>query len=67
MNFAKIFFILFACIMALTTVSGAPSPKWKLFKRIEKLGQRVRDGLIKAGPAIKVIGDAQSIIKGAKG
>ncbi|XP_047539555.1 uncharacterized protein LOC125072963 [Vanessa atalanta] len=64
MNFAKIFFFIFACIV-LTTVSGAPSPKWKLFKRIEKIGRNVRNGLIKAGPAIQVVGQATAIAKGS--
>ncbi|XP_050357793.1 cecropin-A-like [Nymphalis io] len=63
MNFTKIFFFIFACIV-LTTVSGAPSPKWKLFKRIEKIGRNVRNGLIKAGPAIQVVGQATAIAKG---
>ncbi|XP_050357360.1 uncharacterized protein LOC126778055 [Nymphalis io] len=64
MNFAKIFFFIFACIV-FTTVSGAPSPKWKLFKRFEKIGRNVRNGLIKAGPAIQVVGQATAIAKGA--
>nr|prf lepidopteran C [Bombyx mori]prf//1703262A cecropin A1 [Bombyx mori] len=35
--------------------------RWKLFKKIEKVGRNVRDGLIKAGPAIAVIGQAKSL------
>ncbi|XP_046973085.1 cecropin-B-like [Vanessa cardui] len=64
MNFAKIFFFVFACFLALSTVSAAPSPKWKIFKKIEKIGRNVRDGLIKAGPAIQVVGQATAIAKG---
>ncbi|KAM3957991.1 cecropin [Aphomia sociella] len=64
MNFAKLFFSVFACVMALTSVSGAPSPKWKFFKKIERVGQNIRDGIIKAGPAVQVVGQAATIYKG---
>ncbi|VVC93262.1 unnamed protein product [Leptidea sinapis] len=47
MNFSKIFFFVFACFLALTSAS----PKWKIFKKIEHMGQNIRDGIIKAGPA----------------
>nr|WJG69173.1 cecropin A3 [Dioryctria sylvestrella] len=63
MNFAKIFFFVFACVLALTTVSGAPSPKWKVFKKLEKVGQNIRNGIIKAGPAVQVVGQAATIYK----
>ncbi|CAG9794881.1 unnamed protein product [Diatraea saccharalis] len=61
MNFAKIFFFLFAVFLATTTVSAAP--KWKILKRIEKMGRNVRDGIIKAGPAVEVVGQAATIYK----
>ncbi|XP_052756781.1 cecropin-A-like [Galleria mellonella] len=64
MDFSKIFFFVFACIVALSTVSGAPSPKWKFFKKIERVGQNIRDGIIKAGPAVQVVGQAATIYKG---
>ncbi|XP_059050647.1 cecropin [Achroia grisella] len=64
MNFSKIFLFVFACVMALTAVSGAPSPKWKIFKKIERVGQNIRDGIIKAGPAVQVVGQAATIYKG---
>ncbi|XP_053619744.1 cecropin-like [Plodia interpunctella] len=59
MNFAKILFFVFACVLALTAVSGAP--RWKGFKKIERIGQHVRDGIIKAGPAVGVVGAASAI------
>nr|WJG69172.1 cecropin A2 [Dioryctria sylvestrella] len=61
MNFGKLFFVLLACVIALSTVAGAPSPKWKVFKKIERVGQHVRDGIIKAGPAVAVVGSAAGI------
>ncbi|XP_052745056.1 cecropin [Bicyclus anynana] len=64
MDFSKIFFFVFACLLALTSVNAAPSPKWKIFKRIERVGQNIRDGLIKAGPAVQVVGQAATIYKG---
>ncbi|OWR41668.1 cecropin A [Danaus plexippus plexippus] len=64
MDFSKIFFFVFACFLALSNVSAAPSPKWKIFKKIEKVGRNVRDGIIKAGPAVQVVGQATSIAKG---
>nr|prf cecropin A precursor [Hyalophora cecropia] len=64
MNFSRIFFFtVFACLTALAMVNAAPEPKWKLFKKIEKVGQNIRDGIIKAGPAVAVVGQAQ-IAKG---
>nr|P83414.1 RecName: Full=Cecropin-B [Heliothis virescens] len=32
--------------------------KWKVFKKIEKVGRNIRDGIVKAGPAIAVLGQA---------
>ncbi|XP_032523475.2 cecropin-A [Danaus plexippus] len=63
MDFSKIFFFVFACFLALSTVSAAPSPKWKIFKKIEKVGRNIRDGIIKAGPAVQVLGQAKAIGK----
>ncbi|KOB71507.1 Cecropin 3 [Operophtera brumata] len=61
MNFSRIFFFVFA--VALTTVMAAPEPRWKIFKKLEKVGRNVRNGLIKAGPAIQVVGQAKAIGK----
>ncbi|XP_038219611.1 cecropin-like [Zerene cesonia] len=62
MDFSRIFFFVFACILAMSMVDA--SPKWKLFKKIEHMGQNIRDGIIKAGPAVEVVGQASSIYKG---
>ncbi|XP_068625495.1 cecropin [Battus philenor] len=62
MNFAKILFFVMACLAALSVTSA--SPRWKIFKKIEKVGRNVRDGIIKAGPAVAVVGQATSVIKG---
>nr|QTY40780.1 venom polypeptide precursor [Doratifera vulnerans] len=62
MNFSKIIFYVFAVVLAFSTVSAAP--KWKIFKKIERVGQHVRDGIIKAGPAVQVVGQAAAIAKG---
>ncbi|XP_037296025.1 cecropin [Manduca sexta] len=64
MNFSRIFFFVFALVLSLSAVSAAPEPKWKVFKKIEKVGQNIRDGIIKAGPAVAVVGQATSIYKG---
>nr|ADR51147.1 cecropin 2 [Helicoverpa armigera] len=61
MNFAKLFFFVFACFVVLSTVSGAPEPRWKFFKKVERVGQHIRDGIIKAGPAVAVVGQAAAI------
>nr|AAR99379.1 cecropin A [Chrysodeixis includens] len=59
MNFKKILFFVFACLVF--TVTAAPEPRWKFFKKIEKVGQNIRDGIIKAGPAVAVVGQAAAI------
>ncbi|CAH0401557.1 unnamed protein product [Chilo suppressalis] len=61
MNFAKMFLFVFAVFLATSSVSAAP--KWKIFKKIERVGQHIRDGIIKAGPAVEVVGQAASIYK----
>ncbi|KAG6465021.1 hypothetical protein O3G_MSEX014882 [Manduca sexta] len=63
MNFSRIFFFVFALVLSLSAVSAAPEPKWKVFKKIEKMGRNIRDGIIKAGPAIEVLGAAKAIGK----
>nr|P14666.1 RecName: Full=Cecropin; AltName: Full=Antibacterial peptide CM-IV [Bombyx mori] len=35
--------------------------RWKIFKKIEKVGQNIRDGIVKAGPAVAVVGQAATI------
>ncbi|XP_045540036.1 cecropin [Papilio machaon] len=64
MNFARILFFVVACFAAFSVTSA--SPKWKLFKKIERVGQNIRDGIIKAGPAVAVVGQAASIVKPGK-
>nr|P01508.1 RecName: Full=Cecropin-B; AltName: Full=Immune protein P9; Flags: Precursor [Hyalophora cecropia]AAA29184.1 cecropin B [Hyalophora cecropia]AAA29187.1 cecropin B precursor [Hyalophora cecropia]CAA30306.1 cecropin B [Hyalophora cecropia] len=61
MNFSRIFFFVFALVLALSTVSAAPEPKWKVFKKIEKMGRNIRNGIVKAGPAIAVLGEAKAL------
>ncbi|KPJ20885.1 Cecropin-A [Papilio machaon] len=51
-----------ACLAALSLTTA--SPKWKIFKKIEKVGRNVRDGIIKAGPAVAVVGQAATVAKG---
>ncbi|KPJ07300.1 Cecropin-A [Papilio machaon] len=51
----------------LSGVIGAPEPRWNPFKKLEKVGQNIRDGIIKAGPAVEVIGQAASIVKPNQG
>nr|P50723.1 RecName: Full=Hyphancin-3G; AltName: Full=Cecropin-A3; AltName: Full=Hyphancin-IIIG; Flags: Precursor [Hyphantria cunea]AAB39003.1 hyphantria cecropin A3 [Hyphantria cunea] len=63
MNFSRILFFMFACFVALASVSAVPEPRWKVFKKIEKVGRHIRDGVIKAGPAITVVGQATALGK----
>ncbi|OWR48391.1 cecropin A [Danaus plexippus plexippus] len=64
MNFFRLLFFVALAVMVLSGVSASPSPRWKFLKKIEKVGRKVRDGVIKAGPAVGVVGQATSIYKG---
>ncbi|XP_028177419.1 cecropin-like [Ostrinia furnacalis] len=66
MNFSKILFAVFAIFMAFAAVSAAPNPRWNPFKKLERVGQNIRDGIIKAAPAVAVVGQAATIYKGGK-
>ncbi|KAL0811293.1 hypothetical protein ABMA28_009707 [Loxostege sticticalis] len=65
MDFYKLLFTVLACFMAfaLSSVSAAPSPRWNPFKKLERVGQDIRDGIIKAAPAVQVVGEAATIYK----
>ncbi|CAG9794882.1 unnamed protein product [Diatraea saccharalis] len=60
MKFSKVFFFFFAFVMAMSTTSARPE---NFFKELERAGQRVRDAIINAKPAIDVISDTQKVWK----
>ncbi|CAH0597880.1 unnamed protein product [Chrysodeixis includens] len=63
MHFTKILFFALACFVVLSTVNAAPG---NFFKDLEGVGQRVRDAIISAGPAVDVLTNAKGLINGDK-
>ncbi|CAG9138556.1 hypothetical protein JYU34_019244 [Plutella xylostella] len=63
MKLSNIFFFVLVAVFAVASVSAAP--RWNPFKKLERVGQHIRDGIIKAGPAVEVIGQANSIARPA--
>ncbi|KAG6457035.1 hypothetical protein O3G_MSEX010094 [Manduca sexta] len=61
MNFARVLFFVFACLSAFDMASAAP---WNPFKELERAGQRVRDAIISAAPAVATVGQAAAIARG---
>nr|ACX31606.1 antimicrobial peptide cecropin [Plutella xylostella]BAF64473.1 cecropin A [Plutella xylostella] len=62
MKLSNIFFFVFMAFFAVASVSAAP--RWKPFKKLEKVGRNIRNGIIRYnGPAVAVIGQATSIAR----
>ncbi|KAL0811294.1 hypothetical protein ABMA28_009708 [Loxostege sticticalis] len=70
MKFTKIFFVVFALMAALATVSASPfnlGQELRNFgKELEGVGQRVRDSIISARPAVDTVLEAQKAIRGGQ-
>ncbi|XP_077302777.1 cecropin-A-like [Arctopsyche grandis] len=50
-----VFFLISIILASQVSSSPVPEPRWKGWKKIEKVGRNVRDGLIKAAPAVAVV------------
>nr|AFC87831.1 cecropin precursor [Spodoptera littoralis] len=61
MNFSRVLFFALACLRAFAMASAAP--RWP-FKDLEKAGQRVRDAVISAAPAVATVGQAAAMARG---
>jgi len=58
---AQLFVVLLVVMLVASEVSTAPAPRWKGWKKIERAGQRVRNAIIKAGPAVGVLASAKAL------
>ncbi|GBP18454.1 Cecropin-B [Eumeta japonica] len=61
MKYFSVAFVLVLLAVALATVSAAPNPGWGFLKDIEKMGRRVRDSVISAGPAVAVLSNTKAL------
>ncbi|KAG6465231.1 hypothetical protein O3G_MSEX015012 [Manduca sexta] len=61
MKFSRVLFFVFACFAAFTVTAAKP---WDFLKELEGAGQRIRDAIISAQPAVETIAQATAIFKG---
>nr|AAC63058.1 Shiva 1a precursor [synthetic construct] len=48
-------------LVLLVNSARSTMPRWRLFRRIDRVGKQIKQGILRAGPAIALVGDARAV------